>query len=79
VGLTNPVSALFCGSPCRPQQIEVTDTKRDRYFVHGDDRGIAAAALKTADILLAEAPLSSSLRASIRRSDGGSALQPHLV
>jgi len=47
--------ALFCGSLCRPQQIEVTDTERDRYFVHGDYRGIAVAALKTADVLLAEA------------------------
>jgi hypothetical protein len=53
VGPTNPV--LFCGSLCRPKQIEVTDTERDRYFVHGDYRGIAAAALKTADVLLAEA------------------------
>jgi hypothetical protein len=48
-------SALSCMFLCRPQQIEVTDTKRDRYFVHGDHRGIAVTALKTADVLLAEA------------------------
>jgi hypothetical protein len=49
------VSALFCIFLCRPQQIEVTDTQRDRYFVYGDHRGIAVTALKTANVLLAKA------------------------
>ena len=40
---------------CATNQVHVTDTKRDRELVNGNDRRISSAAFEAADVLLTKA------------------------